>query len=827
MRKRIGIAVAVVIAVVGCVGGSVAVAEAQEAKKKLTLKRLYSYPRLEGTAPVQPEWSADSRKVAFLWNDEGMPFRDLWLYNAETGERTRLTRLPHDPDEWTTPASLRDKRLKKYLPPPAGLRNFEWAPDSQRLTFPFRGELYIVSVGGSEPARRLTKTKGGEANPKFSPDSGRLAFVSGGELHVRGLRTGETVQLTSNGGLDIEDEGERRPGTAPGTYKWSPDGEWIAFQWNNNGGVKGRLIANYSGERVTTRKQNWRIAREGNGKTRLGVVPAGGGNTVWLTEVSEDYYYDWEWSKDSNRIAVTRVEENQKNRFIEVIDVRAAIESAKARKEGTAEDSPRLRSGQAEGPEKGAEKKKKKPEWIRTLYREIDDRWICSLCNFVVWSPDDKQLLFSSEGDGWNHLYLIASDGSEEHPRQITRGEWEVNAYRLSADLTPQFDASGAFVYFTASKEDSSRRDLYAVYIGAQGESGEDRIVRLTERKGVNAGVVSKDGSRIALLFSSFAEPWDLYVGGNKEIRMTAAAASGESNWKRMTESPLPEFSEYEWPQPRIVEYPARDGKTVRALLFYPPGIPVNVRRNLSPAQRARSGRRRDIPKVPVINFVHGAGYAQAVLNRWGGYHVQRFQFNQFASQQGYLVIDADYRGSSGYGRDWRTDVYLHLGGLDMQDELAAMDYLKTLGWADTERAGVWGVSYGGFMTLMLSFNAPDAFRAGSAWASVTDWENYNRGYTQQRLRTPKEQPEAYKRSSPIHHVEGLKNNLQLVHGVGDSNVHFQDIMQLTDALVAAGKPFTQQFYPQSNHGWVRPEVWIHSTRSMFEFFERHLKVAK
>lgn len=189
-------------------------------------------------------------------------------------------------------------------------------------------------------------------------------------------------------------------------------------------------------------------------------------------------------------------------------------------------------------------------------------------------------------------------------------------------------------------------------------------------------------------------------------------------------------------------------------------------------------------------------------------------------------MIDADYRGSSGYGRDWRTDVYLHLGGLDLQDELAAMDYLRTLRVADLDRAGVWGVSYGGFMTLMAMFNSPDTFKAGSAWASVTDWENYNRSYTQQRLRTPKDEPEAYKRSSPVHHVEGLKGALQLQHGVGDSNVHFQDIMQMTDALVHAGKPFTQQFYPQSNHGWARPEVWLHSTRSMFAFFEKHLKGA-
>ncbi|MFB3153123.1 MAG: alpha/beta hydrolase family protein, partial [Candidatus Acidiferrales bacterium] len=156
--------------------------------------------------------------------------------------------------------------------------------------------------------------------------------------------------------------------------------------------------------------------------------------------------------------------------------------------------------------------------------------------------------------------------------------------------------------------------------------------------------------------------------------------------------------------------------------------------------------------------------------------------------------------------------------------ELAAMDYLKRVPYVDTARAGIWGVSYGGFMTLMALFHAPDVFQAGSAWAAVTDWENYPRHYTQQRLRTPEEEPEAYRRSSPLHHVAGLKNHLQIQHGMADSNVHFQDAVQLMDALVAAGKRFDLVLYPQSSHGWSRPEVWLHSTRAAFEFFETHLK---
>lgn len=817
MRSKAGIFLVVVL-IVALAVVSPAAQDPTSGRKKLTLERLYSFPRLEGTAPRQPKWSDDGNRVAFLWNDEGMPFRDLWVFDVENGKRTRLTRLPHDPDEWTTPASHKDKKLKKYLRPANGLRSFEWAPDSQQLTFAFRGEIYLVRADGSAPVRRLTRTKGGERNPKFSPGSERLGFVSGGELHVRHLQTGETVQLTTNGGLDIEDEGQRHPGHSPGRFEWSPDGKWIAFAANDSSGFKGRLIPNYSGERVKAPNQNWRIAREGNSKTRLGVVPSAGGNTVWLTKKSDDYFYDWEWSPDGKAIATTRVEENQKNRSIDVIDVAAAIakhekDEEDKDKKGTTEDTEKENAEKKNEKKDKNDKKDKKPEWIRTLYSETDEKWICSLCQFVVWSPDSQQVLFGSERDGWNHLYLVAAAGSGEEPRQLTKGEWEVERRGAAVDMTPSFSPDGQTVYFTANKTDPSERNLFRI-LAAGGE-----VERITAGKGYSAAILSSDGKHMAFLYSSFAQPWDLYI---KETNPAVSAVL------TVTQSPLPEFAEYEWPQPAIFDFPARDGKNVRGLVFFPPlSLAVDVTREMRTKGRRNrpSGKRKSSPrKPPVINFVHGAGYAQAVLNRWGGYLTERFHFNQFVSQQGYLVIDVDYRGSSGYGRDWRTDVYLHLGGLDLEDEMAAMDHVGEQGWGDTGRAGVWGVSYGGFMTLMVMFNEPDAFRAGSAWASVTDWENYNRGYTQQRLRTPEDEPEAYKKSSPIHHVEGLKGKLQLVHGVVDPNVHFQDIMQLTDALVYAGKPFTQQFYPQSVHGWARPQVWIHSTRSMFQFFEEHVK---
>ncbi len=807
MRGRV--AVAFLVATMLAAGSALA-AQGQQAagKKKLTLERLYQYPRLEGTPPTGAKWSPDSRKVAFLWNRAGMRFRDLWVYDAESGQLTRLTELDHEPDEWTTPPSRKDPKLKQYLPPEGGLRSFEWAPDSQKLAFAFRGELYVIQADGSQQ-ERLTKSKQAETRPKFSPDSHKLAFTSGGELWVLDLRTGQRVQLTSGGGEDVLNGAPPAPERSPGTFKWSPDGQWIAFQQIDRRGTRTRLIPNYSGVEVKTRKQRRTFAKDKTFKVRLGVVPAAGGAVVWLTKAERQYYRDWEWAPDGTRIAINRVGEKQKKRHLDIVNVSAAVKEAEEKR--TAES--------AENAEKKAEKKL---AWVRTIYSESDDKWICTLCNFVEWSPDSKQVLFSSERDGWNHLYLIAADAEPgAEPRQLTRGPWEVEVRGAAVDLTPKFSADGKSIYFTANKEDLSRRDLYAVAING-GEPA-----RLTEREGYNAAVVSPDSKHIALLFSSFAQPWDLYVGLNTDGRPMKV---GET-WQRVTTSPLPEFADYDWPQPEMVEFPARDGKTLRALLFQPTELAVQIRMYSRLPGRTRRGRGKgrgpQVKKVPVVNFVHGAGYAQAVLNRWGGYNTDRFHFNQFLAQHGYAVIDVDYRGSSGYGRDWRTDVYLHLGGLDLQDELAAMDYLKRVPYVDTARAGIWGVSYGGFMTLMALFHAPDVFQAGSAWAAVTDWENYyysNPFYTAKRLGIPKDNKEAYVRSSPIHHTDNMKSPLLLLHGVLDSNVQFQDAVQLVQKLIDGGKKFDLMIYPKEAHSFKTPEAWTDEYTRIFEQMEKYVK---
>jgi dipeptidyl aminopeptidase/acylaminoacyl peptidase len=226
--------------------------------------------------------------------------------------------------------------------------------------------------------------------------------------------------------------------------------------------------------------------------------------------------------------------------------------------------------------------------------------------------------------------------------------------------------------------------------------------------------------------------------------------------------------------------------------------------------------------------FVHGAGYLQNVINGWNNYY-REFMFNDMLAKRGYVVLDIDYRGSAGYGRDWRTDVYDFLGGKDYEDHIDAIYHMVRNYGVNQSKIGVYGGSYGGFMAGMLVLRAPERIAAAAALRPVFDWKNYyaaNPGYTAQRLGFPDKNPEAYKRSSPISYADKLERPLLILHGMVDDNVHVQDSVQMIEKLIRLGKTqyFDAMLYPSENHGFVRPETWTDEYERIFALFEKHLK---
>jgi dipeptidyl aminopeptidase/acylaminoacyl peptidase len=269
----------------------------------------------------------------------------------------------------------------------------------------------------------------------------------------------------------------------------------------------------------------------------------------------------------------------------------------------------------------------------------------------------------------------------------------------------------------------------------------------------------------------------------------------------KVTESATPEFLSYDWIKPEIVMIPASDGGGVQvpARLYRPRGAHANG---------------------AAVIFVHGAGYLQNAHKWWSSYY-REYMFHHLLAARGYTVLDLDYRGSAGLGRDWRTAIYRHMGGLDLDDQIAGARWLVSTMHVDSNRIGIYGGSYGGFITLMALFTKPGVFAAGAALRPVTDWAHYNHPYTARILNEPQSDSVAYQRSSPIYFAQGLVGRLLICHGMVDDNVHFQDTARLIQRLIELGKQnWEVAVYPVEAHGFRRNDSWTDEYRRILKLFE-------
>ena len=415
------------------------------------------------------------------------------------------------------------------------------------------------------------------------------------------------------------------------------------------------------------------------------------------------------------------------------------------------------------------------------LDRIKDEAWVRD--GGQGWLPDGKRLWFLAEHDGWMHLYTVDAAAASPSKKQLTSGKFEVDSVQLSPD--------GSTFYFRSTEIHPGERHMYAM--GAGGGSR----AKLTTQTGSHDGAISPDNTTFGLVSSSANRPAEVFLMPNRP----GAAAT------RVTTSPAPEWSTYNWLEPQLITYKSRDGKDVYARLYTPEMV----------------GARRD-PKAPAVVFVHGAGYAQNAHKYWSSYY-REYMFHHLLASKGYVVLDPDYRASAGYGRDWRTAIYRWMGGHDLNDVVDGAAYLVKAHKVNPARIGVYGGSYGGFITLMALFTSPDTFAAGAALRPVTDWAHYNHGYTSNILNEPQADAEAYRKSSPIYFAEGLKSPLLIAHGMVDVNVHFQDSVRLAQRLIELRKEnWELAVYPVEDHGFVEATSWADEYKRILKLFETHLK---
>jgi len=416
---------------------------------------------------------------------------------------------------------------------------------------------------------------------------------------------------------------------------------------------------------------------------------------------------------------------------------------------------------------------------LTPLERSSDPAWINWRFNDFGWMHGRRELWYLSEESGYSQLYLRPFDGRK---RQLTQGRFEIDTPTLSRD--------GRSFVVTANREHPGIVEIYRV------DASSGALTRLTERGGlVDSVAISPDEKQIAFLASGITAPPELFVQSNRPGSAT-----------RLTDTVSAAFRAGDWTLPEIVAVPSMHGAgQIWARVYTPPGW-----------QPGRS--------YPAVAFVHGAGYLQNVHYGWSDYS-HEFMFHTLLTRRGYVVLDMDYRASSGYGRDWRTAIYRQMGWPEVEDYEDGVAWLVANKGVDAKRVGVYGGSYGGFFTFMAMFNHPDLFAAGAALRPVSDWAHYNHGYTSNILNTPEVDPEAFRKSSPIEYAAGLARPLLICHGMVDDNVTFQDTVRLVQRLIELGKTslFETAIYPVEKHSFTEPTSWTDEYTRIWNLFERTL----
>jgi len=772
---------------------------------ELTVDSIMRGPKLVGYPPTGLRWSGDSARLYFEWRRPGDDEASTWVVAREGGE----------------PRQLSDEE-RRSAPPVGGV----WDRAHRRVLFVDQGDIVLLdSIAGTR--RQITRTTGNESSPRWARHETAVTFVRENNLFAVPLDSGEMAQLTdiqprkrdpreTDSQKFIKDEepkliehtrveaekkkkaedkekvhalpklelADRQSAT---DLQLSPDGTHVfILVVERSDAAKRSNVPNYVTESSYTEDIPARTLVGDAQDTRvLAVMNVETGKTVWAEagfagtvrlkpdattprELKPDATTPRELKPDATAPREVRwgMPQLSDNGALAVAHVRA----------GDNKD----RWLAAVDPESG------KARVLDTLH---DEAWVREVGGFgpndpsFGWLPDEQHLWFLSERDGWMHLYSLDATAEQPSTRQLTRGKWEIDALSLSPDKQK--------FYITSTEVHPGERHIYAMAIDGGART------KLTSMTGASAGAASPDDSTFGIIHSYSTKPHEVYLMPNRP----GAAA------KQVTTTPTEAWRSFKWIDPQLVTYKARDGADVYARVFTPEMM----------------GARRD-PAAPAVVFVHGAGYAQNAHKYWASYY-REYMFHNLLASRGYVVLDADYRASSGYGRDWRTAIYRHMGGKDLDDVLDGAKYLVEKQKVNPAHIGVYGGSYGGFITLMAMFTSPDTFAAGAALRPVTDWTHYNHGYTSNILNEPQTDGEAYRKSSPIYFAEGLKGALLICHGMVDTNVLFQDTVRLVQRLIELRKPnWSVAPFPVENHGFEEETSWADEYKRILKLFEDQLK---
>jgi dipeptidyl-peptidase-4 len=615
---------------------------------------------------------------------------------------------------------------------------------------------------------------------RWAPDGKTLVLSGGDDLWLYHADERKLERLTHEAGT------EEFP-------QYSPDGKLLAFTRKNDLYVldlasrKEKRLTTDGAEHVFNGRLDWVYEEELASRTGRG----------------------YEWSPDSSAIAYLRLDETRVDSYplVDYLKVPAGLKEQRYPKAGSPNSTASFHVVGVDGSPRGEAKPEgdiyivpafswtadSKSVCYRVLNRAQDSQEVrllsvpggASKTLFVEKDPywinvadppkflKDGRYVWKSERDGYAHIYVGNISGGE--PKAITSGQWMV-------DRIVGVDESRNLVYFTANEENIRRRSLYRVLLDGS------RFTRYPLAAGTHVPEVSPDGLYVLDTFSTTTAP------------PIVSLLDFLGRPLRAVYRPDNRLSEYELAASEEVEVSADDGTKLMARLVKPA--------NFDPSK-----------KYPVVVYVYGGPHSQVVRDAWGAASL----FDHYLVSKGYLLWSVDNRGSFGRGHAWESAVFKNMGKRELADQLAGVKYLKSLTYVDPARIGIWGWSYGGYMTLYSLTNAPDVFKCGVAGAPVTDWKFYDTIYTERYMRTPKDNPQGYESSAPLSKAKDLKAKLLIMHGTSDDNVHLQNSMAFIDALVKAGKPYQLEVVPGQRHGFRGKDAINFRNMAIAKFFEENL----
>lgn len=765
----------------------------------LSIEQIMQGEKFVGYLPQSIYWGDDSRSIYFSWNPEMDTLRSEWKVTADTNGVVGQ------------PEKVSDEELMSMN------ERGDYSNDRSKKVFAKYGDIFLFDFVKNEKLQ-VTNTLESERRPRFSGDEKSIVFQKGDNLFVWDMETGTTTQLT-----DFQKGFKKNENAQTKLEKWLEADQLAMFDI-----LAERKAAEEARERRDEKLKPKRPKKYHYGSKRLDnlrispdlrfvtfrLVASGDGERTEVPNyVTESGVVKQLRSRPKVGAPVDATEMGLYDRQLDSIFM-LDISGIEGIKDKPAYLKEYVGEGETWDPEWSiprtvvwhgpvfsdggkavviAKAQDNKDRWVmeldlptgelKLLQREHDDAWVggpgVSNWNFAMgilgWL-DEEHVYFQSEETGFSHLYKMNVETGKKEA--LTKGEFEIWGAELSNDKSTFF--------ITANKETPFERHFYHLPV-----NGGD-LKKVTPLPGNHQVEISPDEKWLAIRYSFSNKPWELYLMPNQ--------AGGEM--KQLTQSTTDAFKKYDWREPEVIRFTADDGVQVPARLYRPKASKKNG---------------------AAVVFVHGAGYLQNVHHWWSSYY-REYMFHHILTDNGYTVLDIDYRGSQGYGRDWRTAIYRHMGGKDLSDQVDGAKYLVDAHGIDADRVGIYGGSYGGFITMMAQFTSPGTFKSGAALRSVTDWAHYNHGYTSNILNTPVEDSIAFRRSSPIYFAEGLEDHLLILHGVIDTNVQFQDVVRLAQRLVELGKDNWEfAVFPLEGHGFREPSSWTDEYKRIYKLFAETL----